>query len=112
MMSRSLNTHKELLSALCKLKPKYRTALLKSCGEEELNCICECIHNVLQGRVPIEGKDKNKLKKYKTVLRKLLQKGSHKLRRNIIIQQGGAFLPIILGSIFSKLLGLLSYNRK
>lgn len=100
-MPRSLNTHKDLLSALHKLKPKYRTALLKSCDKEEINCICECIHNVLQGKVPIEDKNKKKLKKYKTVLRKLVKKGTNKIRKNIIIQKGGAFLPIILGSILS-----------
>lgn len=107
-MSRSLNTHKELLSALHKLKPKHRVALLKSCSKEELNCICECIHNVLQGKVPIEEKDIYKLKKYKYLLRKLLRKGTNKLRKTIIIQKGGAFLPIILGSILSTLLGSLS----
>lgn len=103
-MSRSLNTHKDLLSALHTLKPKYRTALLKSCDDEEINCICECIHNVLRGKVPIEEKNKKKLKKYKSVLRKLVRKGTNKLRKNIIIQRGGAFLPIILGSILSSLL--------
>ncbi|KAJ0169421.1 hypothetical protein K1T71_015008 [Dendrolimus kikuchii] len=103
IMSRSLNTHKDLLSALHKLKPKYRTALLKSCDEDEINCICECIHNVLQGKVPIEEKNKKKLKNYKSVLRKLVRKGVNKARKSIIIQKGGAFLPIILGAILSGL---------
>lgn len=106
-MSRRLNTHKDLLSALHKLKPKYRKALLKSCNKEEINCICECIHNVLQGKVPIEEKNKRKLKKYKSVLRELVRKGTDKVRKKIIIQTGGAFLPIILGSILSTLLGSL-----
>lgn len=108
MMSRCLNTHKDLLSALHKLKPKYRTALLKSCDTEEINLICECIHNVLQGKIPIEDKLKKKLKKHKSILRKLARKGTNKLRKNIIIQKGGAFLPIILGSILSALLGSLT----
>lgn len=106
-MSRSINTHKDLLSALRVLKPKYRTALLKTCDEEEINCICECIYNVLRGKVPIEEKNKKKLQKYKSVLRKLVRKGTNKVRKNIIIQKGGAFLPIILGSVLSGLLGSL-----
>ncbi|KAJ0176111.1 hypothetical protein K1T71_008285 [Dendrolimus kikuchii] len=98
--------HKFLCSykiSLHKLKPKYRTALLKSCDEDEINCICECIHNVLQGKVPIEEKNKKKLKNYKSVLRKLVRKGVNKARKSIIIQKGGAFLPIILGAILSGL---------
>lgn len=106
-MMQRLNTHKDLLLALHKLKPKYRKALLKSCDEKEIKCICECIHNVLQGKVPIEEKHKKKLKKYKSVLRKLVRKGVNKVRKNIIIQKGGAFLPIILGSILSALIGSL-----
>lgn len=104
-MSRSLHTYKDLLTALYKLKPKYRIALLKSCNEDEINCICECIHNVLQGKIPLEEKKKKKLVKFKGILRKLLRKGTNKLRKSIIIQKGGAFLPIILGTILSSLLG-------
>lgn len=106
-MSRSLKTHKDLLSALHTLKPKYKIALLKSCNEDEINCICECVHNVLQGKVPLEENNKKKLKKYKSVLRKLVRKGTNKIRKNILVQKGGAFLPIILGSILSALLGSL-----
>lgn len=107
-MSRTLKTHKELLIALHKLKPKYQKALLKSCDEEEINCICECIHNVLKGKVPLEEKEKKRLNKYKSILRKLVRKGANKVRKHIIIQKGGAFLPIILGSILSGLLGYLT----
>lgn len=61
----------------------------------------------MQGKVPIEEKNKRKLKKYKSVLRELFRKGTDKVRKNIIIQTGGAFLPIILGSVLSTLLGSL-----
>lgn len=105
-MSQRLKTHQDLLSALHTLKPKYRIALLKSCDDQEINCICECVHNVLQGKVPIDEKSKKKLRKHKSVLRKLLKKGTNKIRKSIIIQKGGAFLPIILGSILS---GLFNY---
>lgn len=99
-----LKTHKELLVALHTLKPKYQKALLKSCDEDEINCICECIHNVLQGKVPLKEKDKKSLKQYINLLRKLVRKTTTKVRKNIIVQKGGAFLPIILGSILSGLI--------
>lgn len=68
-MHRRLKTHTNLLRALHTLKPKYIKALLKSCGEEEINCICEGIHNVLKGKVPLEEKTKKNLNKYKAILR-------------------------------------------
>lgn len=103
-MSPRVNTHKNFLQALHVLKPKHCKALLKVCSEEEINCICECIYNVIQGKVPIQEKHRSLLKKYKYILRKLVSKQKNKSRRNIIIQKGGAFLPIILGSVLSALL--------
>lgn len=102
-MHQTLKTHKDLLSALHTLKPKYQKALLKSCDEEEINCICECIHNVLKGKVPLEESAKKKLKKYKDLLRKLVRKSTNQIRKRLIIQRGGSFLPIILGSILASL---------
>lgn len=96
-----VTTHQELLRALHTLKPKYRKALLKVCSDEEINCICECIHNVLHGKVQLEDKEKQKLDKYKNILRKLISKGKSTSRKRIIIQKGGAFLPIILGTVLS-----------
>lgn len=106
-MSRSLKTHKDLLSALNTLKPRHRQAILKSCDEEEINCICECVHNVLQGKVPLEKKEKNKLKRFRILLRKLVRKGTTKIRKQILVQKGGAFLPIILSSILSGIISTL-----
>lgn len=102
-MPARVNTHRSLLKALHTLKPKYRKALLKSCGDEEIHCICECIFNILNGKISLNDKDKSKLSKYKTILRKLILKGKNKWRKRIIVQKGGAFLPIILGAILSGL---------
>lgn len=102
-----VKTHKDLLKALLTLKPKFRTALLKVCKDEEIDCISECIFNILNGKVPLKDSEKSKLKKHKTVLRKLIKKSRGKLRKRIIIQKGGAFLPIILGAILNGLLNLV-----
>lgn len=102
-----VKTHKDLLRALLTLKPKYRTALLKVCKDEEIDCISECIFNILNGKVPLKDSEKGKLKKHKTILRKLIKKGKGKVRKRIIIQQGGAFLPIILGAVLNGLFNLV-----
>ncbi|KAH9629435.1 hypothetical protein HF086_013349 [Spodoptera exigua] len=56
-----------------------------------------------QGKIPLKDQDKQKLNKHKNILRKLVHKCKHKLRKNIIIQKGGTFLPIILSAILSGL---------
>lgn len=106
-MKQRVHTYEEFLRALHFLKPKFRKALLKACDEKEINFICECIFNVLKGNILLEEKQKSKLNKHKKILRKLISKGNNKFRKNIIIQKGGAFLPIILGTILSTLLGSL-----
>lgn len=103
-MLRRVKTHQDLLRALHTLKPKYRTALLKVCNDDEINCICECIYNVLNGKIILKEREKSKLQKYRKQLRLLVSKGKNKLRKRIIIQKGGAFLPIILSSVLSGLL--------
>lgn len=104
MMLQRVETHKNFLRALHTLKPKYRALLLKKCTVDEINCICECIHNVLQGKIQLDEDKKKHLQKFKSVLRKLIQKGRDKhFRKKILIQKGGAFLPIIIGAILSTL---------
>lgn len=106
-MKHRVKTHEEFLRAFNVLKPKFRKVLLKACDKEEINFICECIYNVLKGKVPLEKENRNKLHKYKNILRKLVSKGKNKLRKNIIVQKGGAFLPIILSSVLSALVNSL-----
>lgn len=103
-----VQTHLGLLKALLHLKPKYRDALLKICGEDEVNCISECIFNVLKGKVPLKDKDKSKLKKHKNLLRKIVSKGKNKTRKRLLVQKGGAFLPIILSAVLTTLLNSIT----
>lgn len=107
-MPASVTTHKDFLRALHLLKPKYRKALLNVSKNAEINCICECIYNVLKGKILLQEKEKSKLSKYKNILRKLVAKGKSKVRKNIIIQKGGAFLPIILGAVLSTILSSIN----
>lgn len=104
-MIKRITSHKDLLKAILSLKPKFREALLENCGDDEINCITECIFNVLKGKVPLKDKERRKLKKHKDTLRQIISKGESKVRKQIILQKGGAFLPIIIGSVLSALLG-------
>lgn len=106
-MPQRVITHKHLLKALHALKPKYRKALLQVCEDQEINIICECIYNILKGKIPLKENERDVLAKYKNVLRKLVAKSNTKLRKNVIIQKGGAFLPIVLGAVLNALVNNL-----
>ena len=87
------------LHVLSNSKPKLSKALMKTCDDELVKCVCECCANVIKGHVPVSNAVKEKLKKHKTTLRFLSDKKvplSKKRKR--LIQKGG-FLPLLLPAI-------------
>ena len=67
-----------LLEALRHSDKNRRLALLRSADKKLIQYICECALNVLKGVVTIKETQKQKLKKYKRTLRKLVKKPAHK----------------------------------
>lgn len=107
-----------LLNALCHADKEQRVALIRAADKNFINCICECVLNVLQGVIELKPKEKKRLGKHKSVLRKLIatprnsirsSEGAWRNRKRTLVQSGGSFLPIVLapllGSIFSKIIG-------
>lgn len=89
-----------LLQALRHANKEQRLSLLRSADQKLVKYICECALNVLSGVVALKISEKNKLKKYKKLLRDLTRvskrKGGWKSKKNIIIQRGGNFLAFLL----------------
>lgn len=107
-MSRSVRNNADLLRALAKLKSKQRIALLKTVDNKFVHCLCECVHNTLNGRVPLTGEQKKALSRHKRVLRRLLKRGeSIKKKKQILLQKGGAFLPFLLSPLLSAVLSFV-----
>ncbi|KAL7289431.1 hypothetical protein TKK_0016627 [Trichogramma kaykai] len=102
--------HAALLTALVHSDSKQRLALLKNADDSFVRCICECALNVLRGNVPV--KNKNRLRKHKSILRKLvtLKAGEKKRwakKKRIILQTGGAFLPALIAPVLGALIARL-----
>ena len=75
-------------------------------NKEEINSICECIENFLNGNVS-DPKLKRRLAKYRQILRKLRdKKKSIKKKKSAIIQHGG-FLQALLIPLLSVASGLI-----
>ena len=93
-----------LLEAVCHLNKNQRASFLRTADEKFIRCIHECVLNTLNGNVPLERHEKDRLSKYKTTLRRIVAKrGNWKSKRKLVIQRGG-FLPYIIGPILSVLL--------
>lgn len=106
--------HVAFLNALCHADSSQRKTLLRTADRALVRCICECALNVLHGVVQLKESEKARLKKHKSVLRKLVQTNgkngtSWQSKKRTIIQSGGGFLPLLLAplisTIFSKIIG-------
>lgn len=86
-----------LIKKLAAAKTKNR---IRSILEENsclCNCICEITLNTLKSRIPLSKARRNKLYKYKNVLRSLAKKSvPRKQKVKLINQKGAGFLPALL----------------
>lgn len=94
-----------------KTNPKIRKAIIKYGDKELINTISEIALNVLNGNGKINNKSKQKLSYYKKQIRCIAcSKRSVQSKRKILLQKGG-FLPILIGSILSGVIGSLLNNN-
>jgi hypothetical protein len=76
--------------------PKLRKGIISSCDKRLLHDISECIVNVLNGNIKLSDSTKRNLKKYKTSLRKLIDKCKPlSAKKRVIIQKSGLLLPLL-----------------
>lgn len=103
-MSKCVIKHMHLLNALARAKASERKELLKKSNFGLIKSIAECIENVMNGNVKLGKKHINKLKKYKTQLRKIHASGKKwSSKKKVIVQSGGAFLPALLLPVITAL---------
>jgi len=101
------------LQALCYLNKEQRKAVLKAADQRLIRGICECVFNTLKGAITLSPQEKEKLKKHKHILRKVVnkQKGSSwKIKKKLIVQKGDGFLAALLPIIGSVIASFISRN--
>lgn len=104
-MSRNVRNNIEMLQALIKMNPKQRVNVLKDADSGLIIAICECALNTLKGNVPLTPAQKKKLSRFRRLLHALVERPAQwKNKRKILVQKGGAILPILLGAVVSSLL--------
>lgn len=96
----SVKKHLPVLNLIQSAKPKLRKSIISHSDLAFINTIDECIYNTLNGNITLTDSEKEKLRKFKSVLRKIVNaKGGLKEKRKIISQNGGAFIPTLLAPI-------------
>lgn len=115
-MSKNVKQLIPLLKILNAVPAKVKKSILKNSGDELIKAISEICLNFCKGNVRCNKKCLNRLKKFKSSIHKLAavkrsQKNLTK-ERKVLIQQGGAFLPILLPPILSALTQYLLQNNE
>lgn len=103
-MSECVFKHLSKLNTIAHAKPKIRKQILEKANLALIKSIVECIENVLKGNISLNKQCKEKLKKYKSILRKIFN-AEKKLstKKKIIVQNGGGFLPALLAPVITVL---------
>ena len=107
-MSARLKKNWELLQLLQRHKNhRERKALLFVGKDDLIRALCEIIHNVLEGTIELNAKEKASLKRYKRSLRQLVDKKVSKASKREILNKKGGFLPIVLAPALSLVASLI-----
>ncbi len=99
----------DFLKILSKCKSNMRTVILSNADKNLINTICECVHNCLNGNIELNNEIIPKLKRHKNDLRNLVGRNkSLKIKKKILSQKGGAFLPLLLSTVLGGLSSIFS----
>lgn len=102
------NAHK--IKLLAAAPTKHQKTLIKSADKGLIDAICECSRNIINGNVPLEPSQFNRLRRHRTALRQLAKRSGLNLdKRKKIIQKGG-FLPALIpliGTLASSICSML-----
>lgn len=96
----SVKKHLPTLKIVQSAKPKLRKSILAHCDIDFIKTILECIQNTLNGNIKLTTKETTNLLKFKAILRKIIRApGNLHRKRDLILQNGGSFLPVLLKPI-------------
>ena len=97
-----VQTYSRELNAVNNVKhdKQKRNRIIDDGGMELVHCICDCVHNVLEGNIPVNDKVKKRLERHKDCLRKLVNKKTSNRKRKHLIQERGfleSLIPTLVG---------------
>lgn len=101
-MSPRLRKYLNHMKVMGTSSPAMCKAMIKSADSGLINCLCECVLNILKGNVPLSHSQKGKLSRHRKDLRHLANKKVALKKKKRILQKGG-ILPAVLAPVIGPL---------
>ena len=104
IMAHRVHKCRKELEALKKVKDckQKRNRIIDEAGKDLIQCICDCVLNVLNGNIELKYEEKKRLERHKDCLRELVKKKTSDKKRKHLIQEGGfleAIIPTLVGLV-------------
>lgn len=114
---KKINIERELkyinnLKTLSFCQKKLKREIILKAKKDFISILRDCIYNVLLGNIKLNKKEKEKLIKHKYTLRKIVKNKQTNKNRELLLQKGGSFLPIILPGAISLLSVLIDFIQR
>jgi hypothetical protein len=101
-MSVRFERNQHLLQKLKNEKSQInRKNILRSASRDFIICLVECISSILEKKVPLTSTQRKKLSKHAAILRQISKVRSEDKARKLLIQKGGAILPLLIPPLLS-----------
>ncbi len=79
-----------------------RRAILRESDKALIYTICEICENLLMGNISLTEEERQRLRRYRKDLRRLAERGEGwEEKKDVLVQRGGAFLPLLLSVVAS-----------
>lgn len=88
--------HLPLLELLAGSTDAQRSAILKTLTKPQLRAMLEAIYNVLGGNCSVKERDRNKLFRYRSVIRRLVSKELSPIQQRRLLNKYRVLLPLLL----------------
>jgi hypothetical protein len=99
----SIERNHPYLSFLAVAPANQRKEILRTSSNGQIQCLCECAYNILQGQVPTSPQHKRELKKYRKLIYTLVDKRVPYTKKKSQLQQSGGFLPALIAPVVAAL---------
>ncbi len=93
-MSEQFKKNADYLHVLCRCNKTQRKGIIEGANQELIDTICECVENILDGRINLSPNEYKRLKRYQKELRQLRdKKTSLSQKKEALIQK--TTLPVM-----------------
>ena len=107
-MSKNIKKNLPMLIALHCSSKAQKKELLKHLKPDTIKAICESTMNIINRNIKVSDQEKRKINRNRDKIRELVNpKTSQKKRKEMLVQEGGAFLAPLLAPVLGSLVGLI-----